>query len=175
MFRPEDFNNGNDDVSFNPDNVIHAMPSFVNQNFALSQDVANSISQMNQQKFEARQAQIDAAKDISVIRENTTDIIENQKHLIDSQKEYINSQKEIIEQLKYLNDTQTQQFQRLKEIFYSIEDGTAVNKETMTELKKLVELQPVWSDFIKDKGADVVIGAILALMPMLLRQLGVFL
>ena len=173
MFSPNNFNH--DGVSFNPDDVIKAMPSFENHNNDILQNLANSIEDMDRHKYEARQAQIDAAEDIAVIRENTTSIIENQKHLIDSQKEIINTQMVIIEQLNSLNDTQKKQLLRLKEIFYSVEDGTSVNKEVMVELEKLIEHQPGWKDFIKDKGADLVVGGILSVMPMLLLKLGIIL
>lgn len=173
MFSPNNY--GNVGNNSNPDDVIKAMPNFEIPNNGITQDLVNNIDEINRQKYEARQAQIDAAEDIAIIRENTADIIVNQKHLIDSQKETINTQKEIIEQLKSLNYSQMIQLQRLKEIFYSVEDGTAVNKEVMAELAKLLEQQPGWKDFIKDKGADLIVGGILSAMPMLLLKLGIVL
>ena len=170
MFSPNDFNN-----SFNAEDVLKSIPSFEGFNIGTSQNLANSIDDVNRQKYEARQAQINAAEDIAEIRENTNDIIMNQKHLIDSQKESINTQKEIIEQLRSLNNIQTQQLQRLKEIFVSVEDGTDVNKQVMAELGKLLEQQPGWKEFIADKGADVVVGVILSAMSKLLLKLGVVL
>ena len=157
------------------DNIQMAMPRYDQMFEPISPDVKEALNDVSRRKAMAQQAQIDAAEDIAEMKGKMTDVIENQKVQIEQQRIQIERQEKTIDQLQRLNETQEQQLQRLKEIFYSIEDGTAVDKEMMRELEDLLDKQPGWKDFIKDKSADVGIGAFLAVLPQLLKMMGMVL
>lgn len=161
------------DNTFEFNNLQMEMPNYNNLiKPAIPQEVKDALDEVNLHKYQARQAQIDAADDISEMKGHMSDLIENQKMQIENQKKQIERQEKTIDQLQTLNETQSQQLQRLKEIFYSIEDGTAVSKEMMRDLEELLVKQPGWKEFMADKGADLVVGGFIAAIPTFLKMLG---
>ncbi len=144
---------------FDYNNVQIAMPNYDDLfKPPISKETIDAINEANRYRIQAQQAQIDAAEDIAGMKRQMEDLIENQRIQIENQKKQIERQEKTIDQLHTLNKNQSQQLKRLKEIFYSLEDGTAVSKEMMKNLEKLLAKQPEWKDFIADKGADLVVG-----------------
>ncbi|MBP3233864.1 MAG: hypothetical protein J6M65_05525 [Eubacterium sp.] len=155
-----------------PPSIQFAKPSFP-QIDPIPQEVLDAIDERNRKNEQAQQAQINAAEDIAQMKNQMNDVINNQKSQIEILQKQIQRQERTIDQLQDLNEVQSSQLQKLKEIFYSLEDGTAVDKEIMKDLEELLSKQPGWKEFIKDKGVDVAIGGFVAILPQLLKMIGV--
>ncbi len=155
------------------DSIPMATPNY-DQMFRnpMSEELKQVLSEEYKLKAMAQQAQIDESRDIAEMKGQMSDLIDNQRIQIEQQQAQIERQEKTIDQLQRLNDTQTKQLQRLYEILTSIENGTAVDEETLRQLVKLMSKQPGWKDFIADKGADIAVGGMLAAVPQVLKLLG---
>lgn len=150
-------------IAANPPRPI--VPTFIEEHEQQTREITEQINRMHQERDARENAKLEAvqetARTVAEIRNKQDKIIDNQLVLIDYQKEHI--------------DVLSQQLQILKDIFASGEDGVDVQKEIMQILIEQEENEHPIRALLCDKGADLGVAAITAVVPSVLAAVRMWL
>ncbi|MDD3228058.1 MAG: hypothetical protein PHE09_02475 [Oscillospiraceae bacterium] len=95
-------------------------------------------------------------------------VVENQNSYIDVLKDQLSAQKQQL-------DLDEQQLTILKNLFASVEDGVAIEKEIMKLIQKQIDSShPLW-DYVRDKGGDITVAGVTAGAPVIYSAIKMYL
>ena len=96
-------------------------------------------------------------------------------NIIENQNEYIKLLKTQLEFTQKKLENDEKQLEILKAIFYSENDGIAIEKEIKNIIEKEIdENHPLW-DYVKDKGGDLAVAGIVAGVPIIYQAFKTYL
>lgn len=146
-------------IATNPPMPI--VPTIIQEHEKQTREITEQIDRMHRERESREKAKLEAltetAKETKEIREKQDKIIDNQQRLIDYQTDQI--------------EIMIQQLSTLKQLFYSGEDGVAVQKEIMRKLIEQEEKDHPIRNYLADKGGDIGVNALIAVGPYVLAGL----